>query len=535
MNANWARLFFVSMGVAGLGAHPLGNFSVSHYTRITPGAKGVEVVYVLDLAEIPAFEMLRDWKVEATASQAELTAKAHEQARGWMRGLDFRAGGRVVTPRFDGADVVLSDGAANLKVMRITSRLHLPGVTGGELTFEDHNFEGRAGWKEIVIAPAIGAVVETASQTDQDRSNGLTSYPADVSAPPQDLRASLKWTVAAAPAVEAVAVAPKAPVIARIEQPKAPSNPAVPPASAGAPGAVQPAGTVVKGDFLSRLMSNKDLSLWMIVSGLAVAFAIGAVHAFTPGHGKTMVAAYLVGSRGSAKHAILLGAMVTFTHTISVFLLGIVTLFLAQYVVPETLIKGLELISGLSILLIGATLFVKRFRVMRAYSAKRRGHRHSHNSQPDHVHEHAAVLAGAGAVHVHDHGHSHDHGHTHGPDGHTHHIEGDVSMGSLLALGASGGLVPCPSALVLMLSSIAVGRIAFGLTLLVAFSLGLAIVLTSIGVMVVYAKHLLPDSNKTSRHPLFRLVPVLSAAVIVCIGLVMTLVALGLINPKLAI
>lgn len=108
-------------------------------------------------------------------------------------------------------------------------------------------------------------------------------------------------------------------------------------------------------------------------------------------------------------------------------------------------------------------------------------------------------------------------------------------MGSLIALGASGGLVPCPSALVLMLSAIAVGRIAFGLTLLVAFSLGLAIVLTSIGVMVVYAKHLLPDSDRTSNHPLFRLVPVLSAGVIVCIGLVMTFVALGVINPKLAI
>jgi nickel/cobalt transporter (NicO) family protein len=107
-------------------------------------------------------------------------------------------------------------------------------------------------------------------------------------------------------------------------------------------------------------------------------------------------------------------------------------------------------------------------------------------------------------------------------------------MGSLIALGASGGLVPCPSALVLLLAAISFGRIAFGLTLLVAFSLGLAVVLMGIGVLVIYAKHLLPDPKGTSRHPFFRLVPVLSAGVVVCVGVLMTGVALGWIRPGLA-
>jgi nickel/cobalt exporter len=110
--------------------------------------------------------------------------------------------------------------------------------------------------------------------------------------------------------------------------------------------------------------------------------------------------------------------------------------------------------------------------------------------------------------------------------------EGDISLGSLIALGASGGLVPCPSALVLLLSSIALGRIAFGLMLLIAFSMGLAIVLMGIGVLVLYAKHLLPDSQKTAAHPAFRIIPVLSAALIVCIGLLMTGVSLGWIQPN---
>jgi ABC-type nickel/cobalt efflux system permease component RcnA len=136
-----------------------------------------------------------------------------------------------------------------------------------------------------------------------------------------------------------------------------------------------------------------------------------------------------------------------------------------------------------------------------------------------------------GHSHSHDHHHPHDHPHDHGPNGHSHVPEGDVTLGSLIALGASGGLVPCPSALVLLLSSVALGRVGLGMILLVSFSAGLAIVLMTIGVLVLYAKHLLPDSEKASQHPAFRLIPVFSAAVVMCIGLVMTGVSLGVIRP----
>jgi ABC-type nickel/cobalt efflux system permease component RcnA len=257
-------------------------------------------------------------------------------------------------------------------------------------------------------------------------------------------------------------------------------------------------GTVVRGDYLSRMLHQGDIGWGMILAGMVVAFGLGAVHALSPGHGKTIVAAYLVGTRGTPKHAIFLGGMVTFTHTISVFFLGLTTLFLSQYVLPEKIYPVLGAISGLSIVWIGTTLFFKRL------SAAKRGGHHYNNPL------------------VHDHGDGHVHSHV---------PEGDVSMASLVALGASGGLVPCPSALVLLLSSVALGRVALGLTLLVAFSAGLAMVLMAIGLVVLYAKHLLPDSQKTARSPLFRYVPVASAAVITCAGLLMTGVALGVIRP----
>jgi len=262
-------------------------------------------------------------------------------------------------------------------------------------------------------------------------------------------------------------------------------------------------------DALSRFLHQQELTPWMIAAAVGVAFALGAAHALTPGHGKTIVAAYLVGSRGTLKHAAFLGAMVTFTHTISVFLLGLATMFLFQYVVPEKVTQVLGAISGLSIVAIGGWMLYKRLRTPT----------HTHSHSHDHHHHH------------HDHDHPHDHDHHHGPGGHTH-MPDEVSWAGLVALGASGGLVPCESALVLLLSAIALGRVGLGLLLLVAFSLGLAIVLMAIGILVIYAKNLLPASNDTHKHPLFRWIPVASAAVVLIVGILMTGVSLGWIQPS---
>jgi ABC-type nickel/cobalt efflux system permease component RcnA len=260
----------------------------------------------------------------------------------------------------------------------------------------------------------------------------------------------------------------------------------------------------IPGDYLSRLLQRGDLGWGVLSIGMVVAFAMGAVHALSPGHGKTIVAAYLVGTRGTVKHAAFLGLMVTFTHTITVFFLGFATLFLSRYVLPEKIYPVLGAASGLAIAWIGVSLFRKRLRAARGHAAHTRHHHH------DHCYD--------GGAYTHDHGDGHVHSHM---------PEGEVSMASLVALGASGGLVPCPSALVLLLSAVALRRIALGLTLLLAFSAGLAVVLMAIGMTVVYAKHWIPDSGKAAGHPAFRYLPVASAAVIACAGIIMTGVALG--------
>src|SRR5579862_2869687 len=161
-------------------------------------------------------------------------------------------------------------------------------------------------------------------------------------------------------------------------------------------------------DQLTRLLHQEQLTPWMIAAALGIAFVLGAAHALTPGHGKTIVAAYLVGSRGTLKHAAFLGAMVTFTHTVSVFLLGLATLFLFQYVVPQKVTRILGAISGLAIVAIGGWMLYKRLRGA--------GHAHSHEHEHGHSHSHDQ--------HQHDHhqhhGHEHDHHHDHTHGDHTH-------------------------------------------------------------------------------------------------------------------
>ena len=226
-------------------------------------------------------------------------------------------------------------------------------------------------------------------------------------------------------------------------------------------------------NWLGELLRSGEIGPGMVLVGLAVAFGLGAIHALSPGHGKTIVAAYLVGTRGSFRHALYLGGIVTFTHTVSVFGLGLATLFLSRYVLPDRIMPVLAAVSGLSIVWIGSVLLWRRVRALR--------HEHHHH----------------------------------------HHHATEVSMAGLVALGASGGLVPCPSALVLLLSAVALRRVGLGLLLLVGFSAGLAVVLTAIGALVIYAKQWLPDAGAT-RSRFFRLAPVISAAVIVIVGLAMT-------------
>ena len=245
-------------------------------------------------------------------------------------------------------------------------------------------------------------------------------------------------------------------------------------------------------DALSDMLRSKELSLGLIAGALALALFLGAAHGLEPGHGKTIVAAYLIGSRGTVGNALFLGGIVTFTHTFSVILLGLVALFASQYILPEQIFPYLGTASGLLIIGLGTWLLVNHLRG--------RGFGHSHEEE-HHGHHH------------------HDHEEEH--HGHSHEIPSKVTLGSLLTLGISGGIVPCPGALVILLLAVALHRIAFGLLLLVAFSVGLAAILIAIGVLIVKARPLVERFSGDGRW--IQRLPIASAVVIIVVGCAITL------------
>jgi ABC-type nickel/cobalt efflux system permease component RcnA len=323
---------------------------------------------------------------------------------------------------------------------------------------------------------------------------------------------------------------------------------------------------------LVDLISARHVAPHVMALALLIALVLGALHAFSPGHGKTVVGAYLIGSRGTIRHAVFLGITVTVTHTLGVFALGLATLFASQFVMPAKLFPILSLVSGLLVVVIGLTLFIRRLRGGRhehahshdpapvpaagaeaerpveimaedanAVSREQKpasarasalspayagvavadaGHRHEHMHGHQHTHDHPHAHH-----HDHAHGHSHTHGaltHTHGGSTHTHAPPGSegekVTWKSLLGLGISGGLIPCPSAMVLLLATIALHKTAYGLVLVLAFSLGLAITLTGVGTAFLYARRLFGRARVPGR--LVQTLPIISAGIITCIGIV---------------
>ncbi|MEN9562529.1 MAG: hypothetical protein RIR73_773 [Chloroflexota bacterium] len=266
-------------------------------------------------------------------------------------------------------------------------------------------------------------------------------------------------------------------------------------------------------EILLDLVRSKELSVTFYFFALLIALALGALHALTPGHGKTVVAAYLVGSRGTSWHAIVLGTVVTLTHTGSVFLLGIITLAASQYILPTTIIPFLEILSGALILGLGVYLLWQRFIYWR-------NSRKPKESQPKHVSltPKSTVKKPAGSVKVqtvklgtHHHG-----------DGkmHSHDVPEALTWRSLIALGVSGGLVPCPDAIAILLVAIAINRLLLGLALILSFSLGLAVVLIVIGLLMVNSRRLFDRMGFLDRFA--PVLPVVSAVIVVILGAALT-------------
>ena len=271
------------------------------------------------------------------------------------------------------------------------------------------------------------------------------------------------------------------------------------------------------GEALKSLLRVSDPSAGFLAAALGVAFLAGAAHALTPGHGKAIVAAYLAGSRGTVWDAVYLGSVVTVTHTATVFILGLVTLYATQHFLMEEIYAWLSVSSGLLIVGIGVWLLRARWRSFRSGdAAHEHSHTHSHGPFGSHTHVHPHDdEAGEPDNHPREHSHGHHH-HSH-EHAHTHDRGPAAGRGSLLSLGISGGLVPCPEALAVLLISFTINRLLFGLIILVAFSLGLAAVLIAIGVAMVLAGPALGRFSKDGQ--LMRALPVGSAVIVTMLGL----------------
>ncbi|MGH3073381.1 MAG: nickel/cobalt transporter [Gaiellales bacterium] len=463
-------------------AHPLGNFTVNRYSLVQLDKGSVRVTFVLDEAEIPTFQELGG---QPTAAAARAWAEAHVPMFANKLHLTVNGTDVPLVPDSGRVTATLRVGQGGLHCLRVAVPLSARISGGGPFTatFSDDTFGNRVGWKEVIMRAAPGAVLTQSTASTHDVSEMLRHYPSGMLSTPLDIRsATFGYRYGRGSSV-----------------------------SVAAPGGSGGESVGVSGGAFTDLVTHRHLGIGFVLLAIAIAMFWGAVHALSPGHGKSIVAAYLVGSRGTARHAAFLGMTVTVTHTASIFVLGIVTLYLSHYILPETLYPWLSVISGLVVVAMGGSILVRRARRLRAAS-----HHHHHEHDHDHSHEH-------------DHDHDHEHHHHDGPGGHTHAPPGadggGITVRSMLALGVSGGILPCPSALVVMLGAIAVHRVAFGLLLVVAFSIGLAATLTSVGLLVVYARRFVDRVPSSGR--VVQAAPMFSAAVITVLGVGLTVQALG--------
>lgn len=475
-------------------AHPLGNFTVNRYSRLEVTGGQVRLTYIVDMAEIPAHQerTQMDRNGDNTIDQVEQNGYVSDLLDSVQQHLALRLNDQPTAWTLEQSDLSFPTGQAGLPTLRLVSHWTAP-LEGQPVVWQadyrDANYADRLGWQEVVVQAGTGAELQSSSVPTADVSQELRTYPDNLLQTPLTVNtASFRFTP----------VDPSQTTDSIVRNNAAMSTPE----QAGRP-----------ADPFAELIRTTLVNPVAILLALLAAFGWGAAHAFSPGHGKTIVGAYLVGSRGTVRHALFLGLTTTITHTAGVFALGFVTLFAAQFILPEKLFPWLSMASGVLVVTIGALMIKDR---LHSFLSGRSHHHHSHDHEHGHPHD----------DHTH-HDHNH-HGHSH--HGHHHHLLPEMNGGNgvtwrgLLALGISGGLLPCPSALVLMLGAISLQRVGFGLALIVMFSLGLASVLTAIGIVLVYAGKFfqrIPEGG-----PLFRFVPVASALFITVVGVGITVQAL---------
>jgi nickel/cobalt exporter len=468
-------------------AHPLGNFTINLYARIQVETDAITVRHVLDMAEIPtlterqAFDANGDGLLDERETARLLATRGDALAKG----VQLRVDGTVLPLAIVSQAISFPAGQGNLPTLRIVqdlrAKISVRAKGAVQIDYRETNYAGRLGWHELVASAGQGVVLQTALPA-HDRSNELRAYPQDALASPLDVRdgsAFARLAPGSAAAVKETGTGASADLARR--------------------GADDPLATLISG----------NLSLPVALLALVFAIGLGAAHAISPGHGKTLVAAYLIGSHGTSRHAATLAITVAATHTLGVFLLGAVTLLAGEFLVPERVIEWLTVASGALVVLLGAGL------VVRALGAVRRA-RQGHGTNL--------------GEHTHGHGHGHDHGH-----GHAHEVaSAALRPRNVVALGLVGGMVPSASALIVLLVAITTGRLVFGLALILAFGAGMALVLGGLAIVTSWMQGALSPHGGLGSRPIVRraaaAVPLVSGLAVLVTGAAITFTAVARIG-----
>ncbi len=458
-------------------AHPLGNFTVNRSSALEIGPGTASMRYVLDLAEIPTLQELSAAGLSSTPTAAERATLLAAKAPGLVEGLSLSLDGTPVEWRIRSSSLDLLPGQAGLWTLRLVLDLTAsPNRVDGPLEYHDRTFAGRTGWHQVILRGVGDTGLRQSSAPTADMTNELRQYPTDPSISPPDINSASAFVVAGGGANSA--------------------------SGTGTSATVPRLGVEGASDQLTAFLRAGPLSnIAGLLGALLIAAALGAFHAVTPGHGKTVMAAYLVGARGTRQQALLLGLSVAVSHTLGVLVLGAVILAASSLFAPERVYPYLSAASGLIVLGIG--LWLVRTRIQR-----HDGHGHTH---------------GPAAAHGHD--HEHEHGKS-----------SDAGLGwkSLVVLGLSGGIVPSASALLLLLAAVNVHQIGFGIVLIAVFGLGMAVVLVGVGMTLVGAGAL--ATRRLARYrlapALLARLPLMTAVVVLIFGVGITVQAVAQLLPK---
>ncbi|MFF3348716.1 nickel/cobalt transporter [Streptomyces sp. NPDC002779] len=473
----------VLAGSPSASAHPLGNFTVNRYDGLVAAPGTLRVDHVEDLAEIPATQAKPD--VERLGLDAWAGRRCATAARDSALTVD----GRSVALTVETGHACRGPGQAGLDTLRVECVLSapLPDADSLALDFRAAGAGSGPGWREVT-ARGDRMTLTASDVPEESLSRELRDYPEELLSSPADTRAA------------SLSVRPGGPAPAGEER--------------DAPAAsVLPRGADRWTRALDSLVARHDLTVGFAALALCVAVGLGALHALAPGHGKTLMAAVAAarGGRARLKDVLPLAASVTVTHTLGVVALGL--LITAGPTAAPGVITWLGIAGGALVTAAGATL------VRRAWRG--RSHRHPHT--PAHVPARTPVLVGA---HTHQHAHPGTHTHVHSHGGHTHtHATAPTVRGTIL-LGFAGGLVPSPSAVVILVGAAALGHAWFGLLLVVAYGVGLALTLGAAGFAVVRlgagASGTLERRPRWAARPSAALVrrtaPLVSAVVVVALG-----------------